>query len=97
MKEFIQSKNIPNTEPVIVAGDLNIDNISTPEKFKDVTSKLNLICRTKPIYPFCQLLKSEFMMRLPTPLHPQNPKNLLKIPINPLINLLVPSRDTEGH
>lgn len=44
--KYIQGMNIPKTEPVIVAGDLNIDNVKTPSVFDA------FIQRTR-LSPFC--------------------------------------------
>ena len=41
IKDFIDSKNIPDNEPVIVAGDLNIDKINMPDEYDAMQTSLN--------------------------------------------------------
>ena len=41
IKTFIDSKNIPNNEPVIVAGDLNIDKFNKPDEYATMQTTLN--------------------------------------------------------
>ncbi|MBM7071437.1 sphingomyelin phosphodiesterase [Shewanella sp. 202IG2-18] len=41
IKDFIDSKNIPDNEPVIVAGDLNIDKINMPDEYDTMQTSLN--------------------------------------------------------
>jgi endonuclease/exonuclease/phosphatase family metal-dependent hydrolase len=41
MRDFIDSKNISTTEPVIIAGDLNVDNINFPQEYNTMLNVLN--------------------------------------------------------
>ena len=40
IKNFINSKNIAETEPVIIAGDLNVDKINHPEEYQEMLDTL---------------------------------------------------------
>jgi endonuclease/exonuclease/phosphatase family metal-dependent hydrolase len=41
LKRFIESKNIPASEPVLMAGDFNVDKIHFPQEYYDFLNVLN--------------------------------------------------------
>lgn len=42
LKQFMDSKNLPFAEPVIVAGDFNVDKLNFPQEHQDLLNVLNV-------------------------------------------------------
>ncbi len=52
IKEFIDSRNIPSSEAVIIAGDLNVDKINFPDEYQEMLSLLRAAQPAIQGYPY---------------------------------------------